>query len=285
MSWGVWGKNLSQSEMIKQLQLCLDNNITTFDHADIYGGYTTEESFGNAFNKSGVHRNQIQLISKCGICYPNNDQNQFVSYNKNYKIKHYRYDKEYIIHSVENSLRKLRTDYIDLLLLHRPSPLMNFDFIKEALHQLVKDGKIIKHGVSNFSQSQLGLANSKFNVAANQFEFSLTCHSAMNNGILDYLQQQNITAMAWSPLGTYLSESNPQNNRINAIIKPLTHKYNVEIDQLLLAWILKHPANIHPVIGTTNPERINRAIEATKINLDIEDWFALLTASQGHEMP
>ncbi|MBP6756138.1 MAG: aldo/keto reductase [Bacteroidia bacterium] len=285
MSWGVWGKNLSQSEMIKQLQFCLDNDISTFDHADIYGGYTTEESFGKALNKSDINRTQIQLISKCGICYPNNDKNQFVSYNKNYKIKHYRYDKEYIINSVENSLRNLQTDYLDLLLLHRPSPLMDFDIIKEALYQLVKDGKIINHGVSNFTQSQLALANSKFQINANQLEFSLTSHLAMNNGILDFMQQQKITAMAWSPLGTYLSESNEQNNRISTIITPLAHKYNVEIDQLLLAWILKHPANIHPVIGTTNPERIKRAIESTKINLEIEDWFFLLIASQGHDVP
>lgn len=285
MSWGVWGKNLSQSEMIKQLQLCLDNDITTFDHADIYGGYTTEESFGKALNKSSVNRTQIQLISKCGICYPNNDKNQFVSYNKNYKIKHYRYDKEYIINSVENSLRNLQTDYLDVLLLHRPSPLMDFDIIKEALYQLIKDGKIINHGVSNFSQSQLALANSRFQINANQLQFSLTCNSAMNNGILDFMQQQNIMAMAWSPLGTYLSESNEQNNRISTIITPLAQKYNVDIDQLLLAWILKHPANIHPVIGTTNPERIKKSIEATKINLDIEDWFALLIASQGHDVP
>ncbi len=152
------------------------------------------------------------------------------------------------------------------------------------MYQLVQDGKIINHGASNFTPSQLALANSRFEINANQLEFWLTSNSAMNNGILDYMQQQNITAMAWSPLGTYFSKSNEQNNRIFNTITPLAQKYNVDINQLLLAWILKHPANIHPVIGTTNPERIKSAIEATKINLETEDWFALLVASQGHDV-
>ncbi|RZJ26752.1 MAG: aldo/keto reductase, partial [Flavobacterium sp.] len=127
MTWGTWGKNLSPAEMASMIQTCIDNGIDTFDHADIYGGYTTEETFGEGFAQSGISRDKIKLISKCGICYP--------SEARPLPVKHYNYSPEYIIWSVEESLRKLQTDYLDLLLLHRPSPLMCADEIAGAVLQ------------------------------------------------------------------------------------------------------------------------------------------------------
>ena len=174
MNWGVWDKNLSTTEMVHLINLCIENKITTFDHADIYGGYTTEGQFGKAFSEGKISREKIQLISKCGI--------QAVAENRSTRLKHYDYSKEHIIWSVENSLKNLQTDYLDVLLLHRPSPLMVADEIAEAVEKLKSEGKIIDFGVSNFSSSQTDLIRSKTEVSYNQIQFSATHHEAMLDG-------------------------------------------------------------------------------------------------------
>ena len=277
MSWGKWGKQFSTQEMIAQMYLTLEAGITTFDHADIYGDYTTEQQFGTAFFESGIERESIQLISKCGI------QNEGET--RNNKIKHYNYSKEYIIWSVEKSIKDLKTDYLDLLLLHRPSPLMHPDEIAAAISELKEQGKILDFGVSNFTPSQVNLINSKTPISVNQIEFSLTQHTAMHNGTLDQILQQEILQMSWSPLGTYFKEQNEANTRIKKVLDNLTKKYNATEDQVLLAWILKHPSKVSPVIGTTNKTRIENAVKALKIDLELEDWFTMLVEYQGHKIP
>ncbi|WP_223032451.1 aldo/keto reductase [Hanstruepera marina] len=277
MTWGSWGKQLSKKEMIALMHHCIDNNITSFDHADIYGGYTTETDFGHALNESDLKRDRIQIISKCGI--------QYLSENRTNTVKHYNYSKDYIIWSVEESLKKLQTDYLDLLLLHRPSPLMNPEEIAEAISILKSSGKIRDFGVSNFTISQMELISKYQKIAVNQIEFSLTAHQAMHDGTLDYMMTNDITPMAWSPLGSVFKEETEQTNRIHDLLNTLTETYNTTKDQLLLAWILKHPSNIQPVVGTTNTERLSSAIKAVDIDLELEDWFKLLVASQGHKVP
>jgi len=278
MTWGQWGKQLSKQEMIDLMHLCLENNIHTFDHADIYGDYSTEADFGNAFAESGIDRNQIQLISKCGIEYIGNAR-------PNLKVKHYNYSKEYIIWSAENSLKHLKTDYLDLLLLHRPSPLLQPEVVAEAVSTLKKEGKIKSFGVSNFTPSQTDLLNKYVGVEANQIEFSLTQHTAMHDGTLDHMMLNNIQPMSWSPLGYVFKEDTEQTRRIHKQLGTLLDKYNATEDQLLLAWILKHPSNIIPVVGTTTKQRLKDAYAATKINLELEDWFLILVACQGHKVP
>jgi predicted oxidoreductase len=277
MSWGNWGKQFSKEEMIKQMNLTLDAGITTFDHADIYGDYTTEYQFGKAFVESGIQREEVQLISKCGI--------QYVGDTRANTIKHYNYSKEYIIWSVETSLKALQTDYLDLLLLHRPSPLMEPDEISEAIQHLKEQGKILDFGVSNFTPSQVDLLSNKVAISVNQIEFSLTQHNAMHNGTLDQMLQKQIIPMCWSPLGNAFKEKTATNDRVHELLAQLAEKYTATKDQLLLAWILQHPAKIHPVIGTTNSERITNAVKATEIALELEDWFSLLVAHQGHKVP
>lgn len=278
MTWGQWGKQLSKQEMIDLMHHCLENNIHTFDHADIYGDYSTEADFGNAFAESGIKRSQIELVSKCGIQYLGKSRPDL-------KVKHYNYTKEYIIWSAENSLKHLKTDYLDLLLLHRPSPLMQPEVIAEAISTLKKEGKIKSFGVSNFTPSQTDLINKYVGVEANQIEFSLTQHTAMHDGTLDHMMLNNIQPMSWSPLGYVFKEDTEQTRGIHKQLGALLDKYNATEDQLLLAWILKHPSNIIPVIGTTTKQRLKDAYAATKINLELEDWFLILVACQGHKVP
>ncbi len=277
MTWGNWGKQFSTKDMVAMMHHCIANNITTFDHADIYGAYTTEAQFGVAFKSSGIEREAIQLITKCGI--------QLKGTERPNKVKHYNYDKDYIKCSVEDSLKNLQTDYLDLFLLHRPSPLMVAEDIAEVITALKKEGKIKAFGVSNFTNSQLEMLGLRIDIDVNQIEFSLTEPSAMTNGTLDYLKTNGIKPMAWSPLGSVFKEDNQQTKRIHKQIETLKNKYNATEDQLLLAWILKHPAAIHPVIGTTTRARIKQSAEAAKINLELEDWFLILEASQGQEVP
>ncbi len=231
MTWGSWGKQLSKSQMIDLIQHCIAENLTTFDHADIYGGYSTEAEFGNAFAESRINRENIQLISKCGI--------QLVDEQRKTTVKHYNYNKEYIISSAEQSLKNLKTDFLDLLLLHRPSPLMQPEEISEAITHLLNQGKIKAFGVSNFSASQTEVLASNLNITANQIEFSLTESSAMQNGSFDNMVSKDIIAMAWSPLGTVFREDNEQTKRIHNLLDELSEIYSATKDQLLLAWLIE----------------------------------------------
>jgi predicted oxidoreductase len=277
MTWGVWGKNCSTSQMIELMNLCLESGISTFDHADIYGGYTTEEAFGKAFGESQLNRKDIQLISKCGI--------QMVSENRKNTIKHYQYSKEYIITAAERSLKNLQTDYLDLLLLHRPSPLMQVDEIAEAVEKLKMDGKILDFGVSNFTPSQSDLIETKTKINYNQIEFSITHIDPMLDGSLDHMQTNQIIPMCWSPLGSVFRKEDDQSQRIKNIANELAAKYEVSDDIILLAWILKHPAGILPVCGTSDKNRLANLMKATTVEMELQDWFSLWTASAGNDVP
>ncbi|MBT7851548.1 MAG: aldo/keto reductase [Flavobacteriaceae bacterium] len=278
MSWGVWGKNYRFSEMQRLIETTVDLGISSFDHADIYGGYTTESAFGTAFSKTKISRANVQFISKCGI--------QLVSPTRQNELKHYDCSKEYIISSAEASLKHLQTEYLDVLLIHRPSPLMHPHEVMQAVEQLKKEGKINHFGVSNFTPSQIELISTEVVIDVNQIEFSAVHCEALFDGRLDKMLTENITPMAWAPLGKIFSkEMTPRKKRILEQLELLTTKYNASPDQLLLAWILEHPSGIHPVIGSTNLERIKAASEAVSIPLTTQDWFKILEASQGHEVP
>ncbi len=276
MNWGVWDKNLSTSEMTHLIHICVENNVSTFDYADIYGGYTTEAQFGKAFSESKIDRKTVQFISKCGIQHTEG---------RNNAIKHYDYSKKYIIWSVENSLKNLQTDYLDILLLHRPSPLMVADEIAEAVAKLKSDGKIIDFGVSNFTAWQTELLRQKTEINYNQIQFSATHHQAMLDGSLDYMQMHNIRPMSWNPLGTVFREDIEQTRRLKILLAKLVEKYHVGADTILLAWILKHPAKVIPIAGTVNVARIQSLMKATELEMDQLDWFAIWAESMGNKVP
>jgi predicted oxidoreductase len=276
MNWGDWDKKLTTAQMVHLMNICIENKITTFDHADIYGGYTTEAQFGKAFADSKISRDRFQLISKCGIQHTEG---------RNNKIKHYNYSKEYIIWSVENSLKNLQTDYLDVLLLHRPSPLMQANEIAEAVLKLKSERKIIDFGLSNFTTSQTELIGQKTDISYNQIQFSATHYEAMLDESLDYMQVHDIRPMSWNPLGTVFREDNEQTRRLKKVLVNLVKKYGVGSDTILLAWILKHPSNVLPVAGTVNIARIQALMKAVTLELDPLDWFAIWTESIGNKVP
>ena len=277
MNWGVWDKNLTTKEMESMIHVCLENKITTFDHADIYGSYTTEADFGKAFASSKIAREKMQLITKCGI--------QLLAENKSTTIKHYDYSRAHIIKSAEQSLKNLQTDYLDVFLLHRPSPLMEVDEIAEAIEKLTTEGKIIDFGLSNFTTSQTELIRQKLEISYNQVQFSATNFEPMLDGSFDYMQMNNIRPMSWNPLGCVFRKDIPQTHRLKKLLATLVSKYHLGSDTLLLSWVLRHPAKVIPIAGTVNVARIQSLMKAVDLELEREDWFAIWAESMGEEVP
>lgn len=276
MRWGIWGADHSNRKVQELIEVCLEEDITTFDHADIYGGHTTEELFGNAWKEMHIDREKIQLISKCGIVMDSDK--------KPSPLKYYNYDSDYILNCVDESLKNLKTDYLDLLLLHRPSPLMNPEEIAKTFETLKSEGKVKEFGVSNFSVSQFELLDQYFPLMTNQIEVSVNHLDSFYDGTLEQLMKKNLRPMAWSIMGNYFSEKSEENMRIKTVIGELSLKYNVEGNQILLAFILRHPAKIIPVIGTSKVETVRQLKKSLLIDLEALDWFKILEASRGIEV-
>lgn len=276
MRWGIWGANHQQKEMQQLIETSLSEGLLTFDHADIYGNYTTEKLFGDAFSEMKIDREEVQFITKCGIEMP--------CENRNFKIKSYNYSKDYILSSVDKSLKNLQTDYLDLLLLHRPSPLMNPEEIGETFEILRTQKKVRHFGVSNFSASQYDLVNDAFPLITNQVEISINKTDAFYDGTLDQMMLKKLRPMAWSVMGTYFTLESEQNTRIKSVVKELCSKYEVGENQILLAFVLKHPSKILPIIGTSKSRTIKEFSRSLAVNLESEDWFRLLEASAGKEV-
>ena len=274
MNWGTWGANYSKQEMCQLISESFDSGINSFDHADIYGGYTTEESFGDAFIDTGIKREDVFFISKCGIMYPGKKLP--------IKTKHYDYSEDHIIKSVNNSLKYLQTDYLDCLLLHRPSPLMDINIIGNTIEGLIKSGKIKSFGVSNFTADQMDMFKGKVEILYNQINLSLTHLDHIFDGTLEYMQANKILPMAYSPLGSYFKEGS---NKIKKVVESLKDKYSCTDYQLLISWLLKHPSKVYPVIGTTKSDRIKKSMKSLKIEIELIDWFELLEASVGNRVP
>ena len=279
MRWGVWGANFSTAQYRQMIESCLQYGINSFDHADIYGDYTTEEEFGEALKENPSLRQHMKLITKCGI--------QMLTSNRpQHTIKSYNTSKEHIIRSAERSLRNLGTDYLDVLLIHRPDPLMDPSEVAEAVEQLKQQGKILSFGVSNFLPHQTNLLSAHTLIEYNQVEISIIQLNAFTDGTLENCLQHKIIPMAWAPLGggLFSDENHPRFRAITATATELAEKYNTGLNEILLAWLHTHPSGIQTVIGTTKIERLLQAKTASAIRLDREDWFRLLIASTGEDV-
>ncbi|SEK29675.1 Predicted oxidoreductase [Aquimarina amphilecti] len=280
MNWGEWGANLTSDESLKLIEECLAIGVTTFDHADIYGHYTTESLFGQAIKGKSSLREQMQLVTKCGI--------RLVTSNRpDNNIKSYKTTKKYIIESVEQSLVNLQTDFIDMLLIHRPSPLMDPSDIAEAFEALKSSGKVLHFGVSNFTTSQFDMLNASFPLQTNQIEISPLQLTPFIDGSLDQCIKHNVKPMAYSTLagGKFFSKQ-PEERvvRINKVINDLMQKYSVLADQILTAWLLKHPSGILPIMGSTKINRIQSAVNSVSLSITDEEWFRIWEASTGSEV-
>ncbi len=276
MRLGLWGVNYSTQELEKFIDACIDMGLKDFDHADIYGDYTTESAFGKVLAKRPEMRKKIQITTKCGI-------HQGSERRPNIPNKAYDSSAIHIIKSVENSLQNLSTDYIDVLLLHRPDYLMKPVEIAEAFHTLHQAGKVLAFGISNFSTRQMALLSTAVPILTHQLELSIFHLDAFENGDLDYTYQLGIIPTAWSPLagGKFFTDSDEQSKRISKEMTSLCKKYDCTIDQLAIAWLNTHPAGIIPVLGTTKVDRLASAIKGLEFKLDRFDWYALWQASTG----
>lgn len=276
MRWGAWGANFSKQDYNYFINICVQKGINSFDHADIYGDYTTEQEFGEALKMQPGLRQQIKIITKTGIQLPCPNKHE-------YTVKSYNYSASHIIKSVENSLAYFGTDNLDVLLLHRPSPLLNPHEVAKTLAQLMQQGKILSFGVSNFLPQQVNALQALIPIQYNQIEISALQPQAFYNGVLDNCLQHQIQPMAWAPLGGGLlnDEEHPRFRSIHSVVKDLAEKYSTGLNEILIALLLKHPSNIIPVLGTTKIERLEQSKNALNIDLDLQDWFTLWEAVTG----
>ncbi|MDX1627232.1 MAG: aldo/keto reductase [Fulvivirga sp.] len=255
----------------------LEVGITTFDHADIYGDYQCEKIFGKWLKNNKSDRQSIQLVSKCGI-------KLISSRRPEHRVKHYDTSAGHIIASAEKSLKNLKAEYLDLLLIHRPDPLLEPEEVSSAFDRLQHQGKVKFFGVSNFTAAQFQMLQHACDMplVTNQLEISLSNNQPMFDGTLDYFLSKNIQPMAWSPLG-----GREKIKKLVAAkqVKELAVKYNLEEGNLLISWLLQHPAGIIPVLGTMNPQRVASAPTALGITWDKQDWFALLELARGERVP
>ncbi|MFZ6023867.1 MAG: aldo/keto reductase [Bacteroidota bacterium] len=279
MRWGKWGAGFSTAEYRQMIEACLENGINVFDHADIYGDYTTEAEFGAALKEIPSLRSHLRIISKCGI--------QMLTDNRPaHQIKAYNTSAQHIISSVEQSLKHFGTDHLDLLLIHRPDPLLHPAEVANAVDLLKQQGKILQFGVSNFHPYQVETLMKYTRVEYNQLEISILHLPPFTNGMLDHCLQYQIVPMAWAPLGGGIlnDDSHPRFRSIISTATILAEKHETGVNEILLAWLHRHPSGILPVIGTTKIERLVQAKNAAGIILEREDWFKLLAASTGEDV-
>lgn len=263
----------------------IDAGYNHFDHADIYGGGASEAIFGELLKQSPHLRDDMIITSKASI-RPKNDENA-------YAPTRYDFSQEYILSSVEGSLKRLHTEQLDIFLLHRPDYLFDIDEVAQTFEQLKASGKVAHFGVSNFKPSQVAMLQSALELPLliNQVEINIHNIDAFENGTLDQCQQHKISPIAWCPLGGAVypawgnTFSQQDQQRINDELAIQAQRYNCQPWQVVLAWLLKHPANIFPIIGSTTPERIASAKTALALNYSREDWYRLFEARNGQAVP
>jgi predicted oxidoreductase len=277
MRWGAWGANLSATAAAELLSQSVSCGLATFDLADIYGGYTTEALFGQALKLSGIPRERLHLILKCGIV--------LAGKNSPAAVKNYDLSSQYIHASVMRSLEQLGTDYLDALLIHRPSPLMDLHEMAETFRELRDSGLVRQFGVSNFDVYAFEQLNRLFPLVTNQVELSLTQPAALFDNTLLQLRTLGFTPQIWSPLGDYLTRADsPTHERIRLVLDRLVRKYDADAAQLLIAWVRHRQSQAQVILGSTNIDRIRAMIQSVSVVLEDSDWYALLEASRGFEM-
>ena len=279
--YGMWrlgdDQDTSPEHVRNKISSCLHQGITSFDQADIYGGYEAEEILGNALKGSHL-RKEMEIVTKCDIVAP-------VGRYKNARVKYYDTSRDHILKSVDASLKLMGIDYIDLLLLHRPDPLMDHFETGAALDEIIASGKVRNVGVSNFKPWDWNLlqAAMKNKLVTNQIELSVLAHEGFTNGDVAFHQTHNTPIMAWSPLagGDLFLKSN---EKLLNSLSNIADTFGGEPSTVAVAWLLAHPANILPVLGTNSLSRIETISQALDIKLDRQTWFEIYTTALGREV-
>lgn len=281
--YGMWrlgdDDNTAPAHVQAKVESCLAQGITTMDQADIYGGYTAEAIFGAALRAAPGLRDQIEIVTKCDIVAPAGRHSAA-------RVKYYDTSAAHITASVEASLRDMATDRIDLLLIHRPDPLLDPSETGPALDALVASGKVRSVGVSNFRPWDFDLLQSGMQtpLATNQIELSLRAHQGFANGDVAFHQRHGQPLMAWSPLagGSLLSGADLH---LRDALHRIGAEQGTDWSAVAVAWLLHHPARILPVMGTNSLERIGKLSDACRVEMDRQTWFELYTHAMGHEVP
>ena len=274
----AWGWDVpARARWIEQ---CLALGVTSFDHADIYGGYSVEALFGDALAALPGLRERLQIVTKCGI-------KLVTPARPLHRLKSYDSSRAHITASVEASLRALRTDRIDVLLLHRPDALMDPDAVAETFTALRSAGKVLHFGVSNHTPSQLAPLHRRFPLVTQQIEFSPLQMQALADGTLDQCVDLGLRPMIWSPLagGRLFTANDERAQRVRGALAGLAQAHQVSVATAAYAWILRHPARPVPITGSSRIEAIAEAVAALSLRLDAEDWYQVWCASTGHDLP
>ena len=287
LAYGVWrlgddSEGTSVARVRQKIDACLEAGITTFDHADIYGRYTCEGLFGRALAESPALRERMELVTKCGINVPCENR-------PGVRVNHYDASSKAIEQCVERSLRELRTDRIDVLLIHRPDWLTSAEDTARGLLQVMKSGKVKSVGVSNYNPHQFALLARFLGrvPVTNQVELSILRTDAIYDGTLDQCQGSDVHPMAWSPLagGRLFSGAEPDAVRARTALERIGQAYNATAEQMAIAWVAALPSRPQVVIGTNQPDRIRAAARAMEIRLDRQHWYELWQAAKGHSIP
>ncbi|MXQ06807.1 oxidoreductase [Alphaproteobacteria bacterium GH1-50] len=280
--YGMWRldeDDTSPAHIRAKIDACLEQGITTIDQANIYGGYTAEGYLGGALKEDPSLRDKIELVSKCDIVAP-------VGRFEDARVKHYDTSAAHIASQIDQSLADMGTDYLDLLLIHRPDPLMDHHETGRALDDAVKSGKVRAVGVSNFKPWDFTLLQSAMEtpLATNQIELSLSAHSAFTNGDVAFAQERGLPLMAWSPLGGGSLVGKKSAGDLSATLDRVAEANGTDTAAVAIAWLLAHPSGILPVMGTNKIARIKAFSDAFKVGMDRQTWYELYTAALGHEV-
>lgn len=281
--YGMWrvgdDSDTSPAHVQAKIEACLEQGITTIDQADIYGGYTAEAILGNAFGAAPSLRDKVELVTKCDIIAP-------AGRYADRRIKYYDTSAAHITASVEHSLRDMKTDRVELLLIHRPDPFMDHHETGKALDDVVASGKVRAVGVSNFRLDDWTLLQSAMStkLVTNQVELSVLNYAPFLTGEVQWMQERGISPMAWSPLGGG-GLFGQEGQAAHGVLQRIGREQNVDVAAVAVAWLLAHPVKILPVMGTNSLSRIKTFNQANAVTLDRQTWFEILTAAQGHEVP
>ena len=272
---------ISQDELRRLVNKCIDLGVDTFDHAPVYGGFTCEKVFGDAVLRYDPSmRKRMKIVTKTGIVPGWRKGNDRVYYDAR---------KASILAEMDESLERLGTDHVDLLLVHRPDPLADPAETADALDTLIAQGKTLNVGVSNYTPEQMNALQKhlKAPLVTNQLEFSVKAVDNFFNGVSDDLFARGMKPMAWSPLGggSIFTGDDEKSVRIRAAVRKLADKYGAEMDTIMYAWLFRHPLEIMAVTGTMNEKRVENAVKATELEIAHNEWYEIAAASRGFDVP